>query len=191
MGCSTISGTVDGFSAVATEATTLNWFVFLTVKMEPLPKTHDPLDELLRVLGAKSKEEEVEAGDLALGIENLGEARLCAIFAINYEVVVRIGDQKIQKIEKKMKIETLVKFEGVERGSESDKLDSGGIGGVSEYSAPDNVSGTDDSVCNKENECVAVAKSMLSAAEISDGVNFVKPLASARFTHRCVSEKFH
>ncbi|KAG6427783.1 hypothetical protein SASPL_112030 [Salvia splendens] len=85
-----------------------------------------------------------------------------------------------------MKIETL----GVERGSESDKLDSGGIGGVSEYSALDNVSGIDDSVCNKENECVAVAKSMLSAAEISDGVNFVKPLASARFTHRCVSEKF-
>ncbi|KAG6401111.1 hypothetical protein SASPL_137956 [Salvia splendens] len=82
------------------------------------------------------------------------------------------------------------KFEGVERGSESDKLDSGGIGGVSEYSALDNVSGIDDSVCNKENECVAVAKSMMSAAEISDGVNFVKPLASGRFTHRCVSEKF-
>ncbi|KAG6418360.1 hypothetical protein SASPL_120563 [Salvia splendens] len=81
-------------------------------------------------------------------------------------------------------------FEGVERGSESDKLDSGGIGGVSEYSALDNVSGTEDSVCNKENECFAVAKSMLSAAEISDGVNFVKLLASARFTHRCVSEKF-
>ncbi|KAG6434555.1 hypothetical protein SASPL_106193 [Salvia splendens] len=93
----------------------------------------------------------------------------------------------------KMKIETLgaeYKFEGMERGSESDKLDSGGIRDVSEYSALDNVSGTDDSVCNKENECVAVAKSMLSAAEISDGVNFVKPLASARFTHRCVSEQF-
>ena len=84
MGCSTISGTVDGFSAVATEATTLNWFVLLTVKTEPLPEPHDPFDELLRVLGAKNKEEDVETGDLALGIENLGGARLCAI---NYEEV--------------------------------------------------------------------------------------------------------
>ncbi|XP_047978436.1 IN2-2 protein-like [Salvia hispanica] len=76
------------------------------------------------------------------------------------------------------------KFEGVERGSESDKFDSGGIGGVSEYSALEIVSGADDSMCNKENECVTVAKSMLSAAEISVGANFVKPSASARFSHR-------
>ena len=76
------------------------------------------------------------------------------------------------------------KFEGVERGLESDKLDSGGIGGVSEYSAPEIVSGGDDAMCNKENECVAAAKSMWSAAEFSDGANFVKPPASARFGHR-------
>ncbi|KAG6396030.1 hypothetical protein SASPL_142168 [Salvia splendens] len=76
------------------------------------------------------------------------------------------------------------KFEDVEKGSESDKLDSGGIGGVSEYSAPEIVSGADDLMCNKENECVAEAKLMLSAAEISDGANFVKPPTSARFSHR-------
>ncbi|KAG6392053.1 hypothetical protein SASPL_146259 [Salvia splendens] len=76
------------------------------------------------------------------------------------------------------------KFEVVERGLESDELDSGGIGGVSDYSAPEIVSGAEDAMCNKENECVAAAKSMWSAAEINDGANFVKPPASARFGHR-------
>ncbi|KAL1537757.1 hypothetical protein AAHA92_30242 [Salvia divinorum] len=71
-----------------------------------------------------------------------------------------------------------------ERGLEPDELDSGGIGGVSEYSPPEIVSGAGDAMCNKENECVAVAKSMWTAAEISDGTNFVKPPASARFGHR-------
>ncbi|KAG6393774.1 hypothetical protein SASPL_144345 [Salvia splendens] len=75
-------------------------------------------------------------------------------------------------------------FEGVERGLESDELDSGGIGGVSEYSTPEIVNGAEDAMCNKENECVPVAKSMWSAAEIIDGANFVKPPASARFGHR-------
>lgn len=81
MGCSTISGTVDGFSAVATEATTLNWPAFLTVKIELLPKPHDLLDEFLRLFEAKNNEDEVEAVDLALGVGNLGELRLCAILA--------------------------------------------------------------------------------------------------------------
>lgn len=81
MGCSTISGTVDGFSAVATEATTLNWLAFLTVKIELLPKPHDLFDEFFKLFEAKNKEDEVEAGDLALGVGNLRELRLCAILA--------------------------------------------------------------------------------------------------------------
>lgn len=79
MGCSTISGTVDAFSAVATEAKTFNWLILLTVKIESLFKTHEFFDEFFRFLEPKNNEHEVEAEDLALGVGNLGELRLCAI----------------------------------------------------------------------------------------------------------------
>lgn len=51
MGCSTISGAVDGFSAVATEAITLT---DLTEKLESLLETRKQFDELLTFFEPKN-----------------------------------------------------------------------------------------------------------------------------------------
>lgn len=78
MGCRTISGTVGGFSAAATEAITFVWFFLLTVKIGAFFKTHEFLDEFLRFLDPKNNEHEVEGEDLPFKAGSLGELRLCA-----------------------------------------------------------------------------------------------------------------
>lgn len=55
IGCSTISGTVDGFSAVATEARTFMG-VLPVVKIESLFKIHEYLGDLFTILDPKIKD---------------------------------------------------------------------------------------------------------------------------------------
>lgn len=81
MGCNTISGTVDGFSAIAADATTCKTplFFFLTVKMEFLFKSHKYLEELLEFLDAINNEQEVDAEDLTLELRKWGKLRFFAM----------------------------------------------------------------------------------------------------------------
>ncbi|KAH6778452.1 hypothetical protein C2S52_005997 [Perilla frutescens var. hirtella] len=79
------------------------------------------------------------------------------------------------------------KYEGVEKGLELDELGSRGSS-KSEDSPPPSIvvsGGADDAMRNKENEFFAVDKSTwTAAAENNDVSNYVKPPASARFSHR-------
>lgn len=89
MGCSTISGTVDGFSAVATEAETLNGLL-LTVKIRFLFKTHKDFDELLAFLESRWKEHDVEAEILGREVGNCGTWILCPMLLAC--AILRISD---------------------------------------------------------------------------------------------------
>lgn len=72
-------------------------------------------------------------------------------------------------------------YVGVEKKLEFDgELDARGRN----EDSPPIVGGADDATSNKENECVLAAKTMWSAAENCDARNYVKPPASARFSHR-------
>ncbi|XP_057766550.1 uncharacterized protein LOC130987012 [Salvia miltiorrhiza] len=72
------------------------------------------------------------------------------------------------------------KYDGAEKGLESDALDSGGSNESENSISSGADAADDDAMCNKENECVVVA----TAAENNDATDFVKPPASARFSHR-------
>lgn len=77
-------------------------------------------------------------------------------------------------------------YEGVEKKLEFDEeLDARGSS-KNEDSSPvvGGAGGADDATSNKENECVVASKSMWRAAENNDVRNYVKPPASARFSHR-------
>lgn len=69
IGCSTISGTIDGFSVVAAEATNFNGDRDV-VKIDSLLETHKQLGEVFLILDPKIK----ECGEAlkTLGLERLG-----------------------------------------------------------------------------------------------------------------------
>lgn len=80
MGCSTISGAVDGFSAVATEAITFT-DLFFAAKLESLLETLKQFDELLTSFEAKNTEYAGKAEDLEfrpVGLGKFGIWSLCA-----------------------------------------------------------------------------------------------------------------